>query len=70
MAPSLRERILTLRPGSGFDNEHQINELIYALDPTWFAVESYRHWLRQPDPPAFLRRVLDGAAISGLGPDS
>lgn len=65
-SPALRERILAQRPGNGFDREHQINELIYALDPQWFAVESYRHWLRQPDPAAFLRRVLDGAAIPGL----
>ena len=62
-----RRELLALHPGSGFDNVVQINEFAYAFNPARFAAESYRHCIRQPDPRAYLRRVLDGGVIQGLG---
>jgi hypothetical protein len=61
-----RRKLLALHPGSGFDDVRQINEIHYAFNPGRFAVESYRHWTHQPDPTAYLRRVLDGGEIQGL----
>jgi hypothetical protein len=67
-APQLdhRRKLLALHPGSGFDDVRQINEIYYAFNPGRFAVESYRHWTHQPDPRAYLRRVLHGGEIQGL----
>lgn len=61
-----RRELLALHPGSGFDDVAQINEFVYAVNPARFAAESYRHWMRQPDPRAYLRRVIDGGVIQGL----
>ena len=63
-----RRELLALHPGSGFDDLAQINELVYAFQPARFAVDSYRHWMQQPDRAAFLRRVLDGELIPGARP--
>lgn len=61
-----RRELLALHPGSGFDDVVQINEFVYAFNPGRFAAESYRHWMRQPDPRAYLRRVIEGGVIQGL----
>jgi hypothetical protein len=66
MPENHRRELLALHPGTGFDDPKQINEFVYGFSPGHFAVESYRHWRRQPDPAAFLRRVLDGREIEGL----
>lgn len=66
MPPDHRRELLALHPGTGFDDPKEINEFVYGFNPGHFAVESYRHWRRQPDPAAFLRRVLDGREIQGL----
>ena len=66
MPDAHRRELLALHPGTGFDDLLQINEFVYAFNPMHFAVESYRHWMRQPDPHAFLRRVLDGGEIQDL----
>ena len=58
-----RDRVLDANPGEGFDHPTQINDLRYVLGPEQFGAESYRHWLKQPDPPGFLRRVLAGAVV-------
>lgn len=63
MDAATREKALAHLPGEGFDHPMQINGMIYAFDPMLFGAESYRHWLRQPDGAAFLRRVVDGSAI-------
>jgi len=63
MEQGTRDRVLDANPGTGFDHPTQINDLRYVLGPEQFGVESYRHWLKQPDPPGFLRRVLAGAVV-------
>lgn len=67
MDPTMRAAYLERHPGTGFDNAGQISELILALDPTYFALESYRHWTRQADPQSFMRRVLDGQELGDSG---
>lgn len=63
MEQGTRARVLDANPGTGFDHPTQINDLRYVLGPEQFGVESYRHWLKQPDPPGFLRRILAGAVV-------
>lgn len=50
----------------GFRFDAEINDMRYALDPMSFGLESYRHWRRQPDGMAFLRRVIDGQVVPDL----
>jgi hypothetical protein len=59
-----RARLLRTYPGQGFDRPEQISATLYLLAPTWFAVEAYRHYRKPGNGPAFLHRVLSGAALS------
>jgi len=61
-----RDAALAAMPGRGFDHLAEINDVGYAFDPMRFGVESYRHWLRQPDRLGFLREVLSGAIVPDL----
>jgi hypothetical protein len=63
MEEGSRDRVLDANPGTGFDHPMHINDLRFVLGPEQFGVESYRHWLKQPDPPGFLRRVLAGEVV-------
>ncbi len=63
MEEGTRDRVLEANPGMGFDHPAQINDLRYVLGPEQFGVESYRHWLKQFDPPGFLRRLLAGVVV-------
>jgi hypothetical protein len=60
MQPELRRRVLARNPGEGYDADAQINSTIYLIDPTRFAVESYRHFLRPENGMRFLHEVLAG----------
>jgi hypothetical protein len=60
MLPELRRRVLERHPGEGFDAEVQINSMVYLMDPTHFAVQSYRHFLRPEAGGRFLRQLFDG----------
>ncbi|MDX2006795.1 MAG: DUF6639 family protein [Meiothermus sp.] len=64
MNPDLRTSVLHAVPGFGFDDELQINAMVYMLDPVVFAVESYRHYLKPGNGPAFLQKVLTGKALA------
>jgi hypothetical protein len=63
-----REQILAANPGTGFRRTEHINEIVYAIDPELFGVESYRHWEQQPDSQGFLRRMVAGEVVSDLPP--
>jgi hypothetical protein len=63
MPEPLRQRVLASVPGTGFDQEEQINLLVYAFDPMQFGAESWRHFERQPDRAQFLQRVLAGKML-------
>jgi hypothetical protein len=41
-----------------WENEYQITETYYAFDPHKFAIKSYKHYMQQSDPQAFLRTIL------------
>lgn len=59
-----RTRILAANPVPGFENESEINELTYAMDPTRFGVQAYRHYLEEAHGDAFLRKTLNGKALT------
>jgi hypothetical protein len=61
-----RDAALAAMPGRGFEHLAEINDVTYAFDPMRVGVESYRHWLRQPDRERFLREVLVGAIVPDL----
>lgn len=61
-----RDQVLAALPGTGFDNEHQINVLSYMFDPAGFGAEAWRHWQRLADARGFARRVLEGRAIRDI----
>lgn len=63
MQPDLRRRVLAANPGEGYDADPQINSTVYLMDPTRFAVESYRHFLRPGNGPRYLRALLDGSIL-------
>ncbi len=61
-----RRAALAAMPGRGFDHPAEINDVRYSFDPMLFGVESYRHWLRQPDRERFLVEVLRGSIVPDL----
>lgn len=63
MNPDLRTSVLNAVPGVGFDDELQINSMVYLLDPILFGIESYRHYLKPGNGPAFLQKVLTGKVL-------
>ena len=64
MPTAARAQLLSELPGDGFDAEEQISATLYLLAPHWFAAQSYRHYNRPENGPAFLRQVLAGHALS------
>jgi hypothetical protein len=64
MNPALRAQILARRPGTGFEDESEINELTYAFDPMRFGIAAYRHYLKEGNGDAFLLQVLSGEALT------
>jgi hypothetical protein len=64
MAPAQRERVLSKYPGQGFDDDVQMSATIYLFDPMRFAVQSYRHYLKQTSGRAYLHALLSGDALA------
>lgn len=63
LQPALRERVLARFPGRGFANTLQINDVNHIVDPNQYAVDAWRHYLRKPDPAAWLQAVLNGEVV-------
>ncbi len=63
MAPALRERVLANFPGTGFDNDLQMNSTVYQFDPMRFGAEAYRHFMKPGNGREYLHRVLAGKAL-------
>src|SRR5512139_795056 len=59
----LRERVLRALPGDGFASEDKITAIFYMFEPMRFGAESYRHYMRPENGPAFLQSVLAGRAL-------
>lgn len=65
LSPDTRERILARYPGTGFETTAQINSTVFLMEPNFFAVQAYRHFLKPENGAAFIRRLLAGE----LSPD-
>lgn len=63
MEPGLRQRILAQHPGRGLANTLQINLFVYLVGPLKSATESWRHYLRQTEPAAWLRDIVAGQVV-------
>lgn len=65
---STRVAALAAMPGEGFGHDAEINDFRYAFDPMRFGVDSYRHWLRQPDGRAYLMSIIRGSIVPEMPP--
>lgn len=63
MAPEQRDRVLRAFPGQGFEGEWQMNTLVYLVDPMWFGVRAYRHFLGQASGRDYLHEILTGNVL-------
>lgn len=63
MDPALRERVLARFPGAGFDNILQINTIVYISNPSQFAVDAWRHYLKRRDRAGWLRDMVAGRVV-------
>ncbi len=67
MDVSLRNRILDDFDLEGFEHVSEINDIYLGLNPQYFAIKAYRHFLNEPDGGAFYRRILAGFLTPGWG---
>jgi hypothetical protein len=63
MEPPLRERVLAIYAGAGFDHDAQINSLIHGFDPMRFGASAWQHFRQLADIPAYFRRILAGEIL-------
>jgi hypothetical protein len=68
MTADVRERVLALFPGSGFQSEREIGLTRYLLGPQRFGANAYRHFMRAGNGAAFIERVLSGRALADEEP--
>ena len=55
-----QKKILERYQIDGFNNDEEINMVLYCLDPDSFAVMAYKHFLRAENGAAFYTRILNG----------
>ena len=67
LSPATRERILERFPGTGFETTTQINSTIFLMDPSFFAAQAWRHFVKPENGPAFIRRLLAGEVPLDFG---
>ena len=59
LSQTTREGIFqNYRDVEAFDNEHEISELYYLMDPCMFAVKAYLHYLKPENGPGFINRLI------------
>ena len=64
MPAELRARVLANYPGTGYDNDVQMNDIIYLMNPMRFGVEAYRHFLKPGNGRDYLHKVLAGQVLA------
>lgn len=60
MNDDLRSTILSRYEGEGFDDPFYINLVLYEFDPTYFAAQSYRHFLKPENGRHFIDELISG----------
>lgn len=63
MDGALRDQILSRYPGTGLRTAQQINTFVYLVNPPQFAVDSWRHFRRQPDKSGWIRSLATGEIL-------
>ena len=58
MNKKLRSEILSSIDIHAFQNEGEIGETYLALNPDYFAVKAYRHFMATPDKRGLLKKIL------------
>jgi hypothetical protein len=64
MPADFRQRLLKNVPHKAFESEMDINAMLYLFDPVQFGVKAYTHYLKLPDKPTFVHRILAGQALA------
>jgi hypothetical protein len=65
MDPALREHLLAAHPDAPWADGDPPTREEYLESPLRFGARAWRHWLRQPDPAATLRAVIEGRMLGG-----
>jgi hypothetical protein len=60
MSGGTRRKILKWAPVEGFTDEHEISWTYLGLNPEYFAIKSYLHYMRPENGQAFIQRLLSG----------
>ncbi len=63
MDPALRAHALSVHPDPAWSDDAPPDEADYAAEPMRFGARAWRHWLKQADPTATLRAVLEGRML-------
>jgi hypothetical protein len=63
MPPTLQQIIFEQIDVPAFQHTSEINEIYYGLNPDYFGVKSYRHFLQTKDKIALIRRLLAGELL-------
>jgi hypothetical protein len=64
MSDALRSKILAHIDIEAFEHEDEINDVYYSLNPEYFALKSYRHFMQLKDKQGFIQRLLSGGLRS------
>ncbi|WP_316298898.1 DUF6639 family protein [Aliisedimentitalea sp. MJ-SS2] len=59
----LRDEILSVMPGQGFDRDMEINLFGYQVDPGYFAAQSYRHFQMPGNGAGYFTKLFSGQVL-------
>ena len=63
MPHSLRQKILKRIDVPAFHKAEEITEIYYSLNPDYFALKSFRHFMQTEDKLTLIHRLLSGELI-------
>jgi hypothetical protein len=64
MPATYRQRIFEKKAATAFENETDINSMLYLFDPIQFGQRAYKHFLQLGNPSTFTRQILSGRALA------
>jgi hypothetical protein len=65
MDAARRNRVLAAFPDPAFEDQGQMNTIVYLFDPQRFGVRAYRHYLQPGNGAAFLQAIVRGEVMQG-----
>jgi len=68
MPAEYRDQLLERVAGQRFDDERQINDFVYLVEPLRFGILVYKHFMKLENKTDFLQQVLSGRQLAGENP--